>query len=252
MALCLADSLLACGGFDAADQMERCRRWWQEGYRSSTGRCFDIGNTVSAALRRYEAEGEPLAGSTDPGAAGNGSLMRLAPIPIYYAAQPALAMERAALMSRTTHGAREAVDACRYYAGLIVGALAGAGKEALCGPRYHPAGAQWGEDELAPAVLAVAEGSFRERSPPAIRGTGYVVQALEAALWAFWHAEDFRDGALAAVNLGDDTDTTGGIYGQLAGAFYGEEGIPAAWLQRLHQGAEIAAIADALAGAHPA
>jgi len=77
MALCLADSLLARRGFDGADQMDRYTRWYREGYFSSTGACFDIGNTVRAALERYAATGDPLAGSTDPQSAGNGSLMRL-------------------------------------------------------------------------------------------------------------------------------------------------------------------------------
>ena len=84
MALCLAESLLECGGFDAADQMRRYVRWWREGYLSSTGRCFDIGNTVRAALSRFVGDGDPYAGSTDPRSAGNGSLMRLAPVPMTF------------------------------------------------------------------------------------------------------------------------------------------------------------------------
>jgi ADP-ribosylglycohydrolase len=249
MALCLADSLLACDGFDAHDQLRRYLRWWREGYRSSTGRCFDIGNTVSAALLRYEAGGEPFPGSTDPSTAGNGSLMRLAPVPIRYATDADEAIDKAALMSRTTHGAREAVDACRYFCGLVVGALRGEPREVLCRDRYHPDRGAWEADALAPAVDAVAAGSYKAKAPPAIRGTGYVVDALEAALWAFWHAADFRAGALAAVNLGDDADTTGAIYGQLAGAFWGEEGIPVAWRERLHDAAELRRLADALADA---
>ena len=77
MALCLAESLIECGGFDARDQMERYVRWWREGHLSSTGKCFDIGNTTRAALSRFEKTGDPFAGSTEPNVAGNGSLMRL-------------------------------------------------------------------------------------------------------------------------------------------------------------------------------
>jgi ADP-ribosyl-[dinitrogen reductase] hydrolase len=76
-------------------------------------------------------------------------------------------------------------------------------------------------------------GSYQEKAPPSIRGTGYVVQALEAALWAFHHSESFEEGALLAVNLGDDADTTGAIYGQLAGAYYGLEAIPSPWRDTL-------------------
>ena len=92
--------------------MERYVRWYRDGYMSSTGRCFDIGNTVSDALARFQATGEPFAGSTDRYSAGNGSLMRLAPVAMYYAANAALAIDRAARSSRTTHGAPQAVDAC--------------------------------------------------------------------------------------------------------------------------------------------
>ncbi len=76
MALCLGYSLVERGGFDAADQMARYLRWWREGVLSSTGRCFDIGNTTAAALRRFEEHGDPWAGSTDPRCAGNGSWRR--------------------------------------------------------------------------------------------------------------------------------------------------------------------------------
>lgn len=246
MALCLADSLLACGGLDGRDQLRRYVRWWREGYRSSTGRCFDIGNTVSDALLRFLENGDPEAGSTDPQTAGNGSLMRLAPVPIFYCGSPLHAIDAAASMSRTTHGAAEAVDACRYFCGLLLGALGGDSKERLCEPLYHPTRGHWGEHELAPAISAVASGSYREKQPPDIRGTGYVVRSLEAALWAFWHSDDFRGGAIAAVNLGDDADTTGAIYGQLAGAYYGESAIPYPWFYRLHDGEGIRSLADEL------
>jgi ADP-ribosyl-[dinitrogen reductase] hydrolase len=80
MTLCLADSLIEKRGFDPTDQMDRYCRWWKEGYLSSTGACFDIGITVKTALADFLRTGEPFAGSTDPFSAGNGSLMRLAPV----------------------------------------------------------------------------------------------------------------------------------------------------------------------------
>ena len=149
--------------------------------------------------------------------AGNGSLMRLAPVPIYYADVPETAIERAADSSRTTHGALAAVDACRYFAGLIVGALRGASKEQLLSPRFAPVPGYWGRHPLTTKIDTVAAGSFKLKEPPAIRGSGYVVQSLGAALWAFHRGNDFRSGALLAANLGDDADTTGAIYGQIAG-----------------------------------
>src|SRR5262249_49509336 len=78
-------------------------------------------------------------------------------------------------------------------------------------------------------VDEVAGGSFCRRRPPEIQGAGYVVKSLEAALWAFHDAADFRQAVLRAVNLGDDAGPRGAVCGQLAGAFGGEGGIPAEW-----------------------
>lgn len=246
MALCLAESLIERGGFDPADQMARYCRWWREGHLSSNGRCFDIGVTVSGALRRFEQTGEPFSGSTDPNTAGNGSIMRLAPVPLFYSADPALAVEMAAESSRTTHGAGEAVDGCRYLAALIVGALGGADKEELLSDHFAPVEGVWAKRPLAPKLAEVAAGSFKRREPPEIKGSGYVVRSLEAALWAFAKSDGFREGALLAVNLGDDADTTGAVYGQLAGAFYGERGIPEGWRALVAKKELIASMAERL------
>ena len=233
MALCLAESLIECGEFDPVDQLARYVRWKREGYHSSNGTCFDVGGTVRAALARFERYSEPWSGSTGESTAGNGSLMRLAPVPLFFARTPRAAIARSADSSRTTHGAREAIDACRYLAGLIIGALQGKSKEELLAPMFTPVPELWDREPLAPKVEAIAAGSFREREPPDIRGTGYVVESLEAALWAFAKSRSFEHGALLAVNLGDDADTTGAVYGQIAGAYYGVEGIPERWRSKL-------------------
>ena len=246
MALCLADSLIACYGFDAADQMDRYLRWRDEGYLSSNGFCFDIGITVSDALSRYRATGEPFAGSTDPYSAGNGSLMRLAPAPLFFASDPDQAIFMSGESSRTTHGATTCVDACRYFGGLLVGAVRGVVKEALLSPRYSPVAGLWGRQPLCPEIDEIAMGSFRSKEPPEVIGSGYVVKSLEAALWAFHHSTDFRDGCLLAVNLGDDADTTAAIYGQIAGAYYGVDGIPTEWRERIAKAALITQLADGL------
>ena len=119
MALCLAESLLAKNGFDAADQMDRYLDWWQHGHLSSTGECFDIGMTVSDALARYKETGQPFAGSSDPHTAGNGSLMRLVPVVLYYFPNRERVRTFAAKSSRTTHAAPEAVECCLLFADLI-------------------------------------------------------------------------------------------------------------------------------------
>lgn len=233
MALCLAASLAEGGNFDPHDQMERYVRWYQHGYFSSTDHCFDIGNTTRAALHRYLQTGDPYSGATDAYTAGNGSIMRLAPVPMFYANQPLLALERSADSSRTTHAAPNAIDGCRYLAALIVGALGGVSKAELLMGHYSPIPNYWLQKPLTPDIAILAEGSFKKKQPPEIRGTGYVVQSLEAALWAFYHTDNFKDGCLLAVNLGEDADTTGAVYGQLAGAFYGLPGIPAGWREKI-------------------
>ncbi|MCH7787502.1 MAG: ADP-ribosylglycohydrolase family protein, partial [Chloroflexi bacterium] len=220
-------------GFDPVDQMERYLKWFREGYMSSTGECFDIGDTTQTALIEFERTREPYSGPTDPSYAGNGSIMRLAPVPMFYAGEPREAIENSALSSMTTHGTLVAVDACRYLGALLVGALNGVSKDKLLSERFSPVPGYWGELPLAPEIDEIASGSFKHRNPPDIRGSGYAVKSLEAALWAFYHGDSFREGCLLAVNLGDDADTTAAVYGQLGGAFYGEKDIPMSWRSKL-------------------
>ena len=246
MALCLAASLIESGEFDPMDQMQRYVRWWYDGYLSSNGHCFDIGLTVSDSLERFEDTGDPYSGSTDAMSAGNGSLMRLAPVAMYYAGDASDAIDRSADSSRTTHGAKEAVDACRYFAGLLVGALNGVDKDTLLSSQYSPVEGLWERSPLAEKIAEVSGGSFKHREPPEIRGTGYVVESIEAALWAFHKSQNFREGALLAANLGDDADTTAAIYGQIAGAHYGAEAIPVEWRDLLTMATEITSTADEL------
>lgn len=246
MALCLAESLIKAGGFDSADQLERYRRWYREGYMSSKDHCFGIGGTTRESIERFEEIGEPYSGAEDPNKAGNGSIMRLAPVPLFFAQDPKEAIERSAESSRTTHGACNAVDACRYFGGLLAGAVNGAGKEELLSERYTPVPGLWEKQPLAPEIDEVAAGSFKNRQPPEIVGSGYVVRSLEAALWAFCNSSSFEGGCLLAVNLGDDTDTTGAVYGQLAGAFYGVEDIPERWLNTVFQRPVIEGYAEKL------
>lgn len=167
-------------------------------------------------------------------------------LPSFYGKSPSEAIEPAGGSSRTTHGVQTAVDACRYYAALIVGALGGVDKETLPSPRYRPVKGYWAEHPLHPEIATVAQGSFKEKDPPQTRGTGYVVQSLEAALWAFDRASSFREAILLAVNLGGDADTTAAISGQLAGAFYGSGSLPMNWCNRLAERERLANYAQAL------
>jgi ADP-ribosylglycohydrolase len=243
LALCLSESLIACGGMDSTDQLQRYVRYWREGYQAPLGVCLDIGTTTRRALERFvrtgETEAVPAFGLTP----GNGSLMRLAPIPIFFAADPVRVVREAATMSRTTHACPESIDACRYLAGLVSGAIQGADREDLAAPGFSPVAGLWDAVPLCPEIATVAEGSFLIREPPEIRAGGGAVACLEAVLWAFARGRSFPEVVLAAINLGEDSDTVGAVAGQLAGACYGLSGIPAEWREGLHRHQDILATA---------
>ena len=235
LALCLAESLIECGGFDAIDQMRRYVRWLDEGHWSSTGSCFDIGLTTRASLSRFKATGDPMAGSTDSDRAGNGSLMRLAPVPIHFHRDVETAVRMAGESSRTTHGAEECVDACRLFAWLLLRAFEAEDKSFLrVDPDAMPDGAP-----LARRLRSLALGAYAHKPEDHISGSGYVFDCMEAALWCFARTDSFSDAVLMAVNLGDDADTTGAVCGQIAGAFYGVGAIPEEWKSQLHRGDEV-------------
>ncbi|MDN3472004.1 ADP-ribosylglycohydrolase family protein, partial [Pseudoalteromonas sp. APC 4026] len=236
MMYCLAHSLVRTKIFDPKDQMDLYSKWWKDGVFSVNGKCFDIGNTVIHALKNYERTGDPIAGDTDPNSAGNGSLMRLAPIPIRYYYSFEDAIKYAALSSKTTHGAEEAVDACRYFSGLIWGALHGVSKEILLDGIYTPINDYWDKNPLCQSIVKlIVDAKYKSKSASQIRASGYVMHTLEAVLWAFYHSDTFETGALLAVNLGEDADTTGAIYGQLAGAYYGERVINYHWIKKVKE-----------------
>jgi ADP-ribosyl-[dinitrogen reductase] hydrolase len=275
MTLCLAASLIIEGKSDPYDQFVRYKRWYRNGYMSSTGKCFDIGKATREAITAFESlqrnakaelikqnqfeknkeDNELLKkyickhkkinlGASD--SAGNGSLMRITPIPSFFFQSYEDVQCNIDKATELTHGHENAIHACRFYAGLIWHAIRGTSKNVLLDPDFY-------RDTLKLTlnhdIEEIAQGSYKNRKGYAdgIRGKGYVVNALEAALWAFDNDENsFEKGVLAAINLGDDTDTTAAIYGQLAGAVYGIDEIPKRWVQKLFQGKFIMTIAKGL------
>jgi ADP-ribosyl-[dinitrogen reductase] hydrolase len=248
MALCLASSLVETGHFDPVDQMDRYSRWAAEGYLSSTGTCFDIGNTISKALHRYHETGDPFSGSLDPLSAGNGCIMRLAPVPMFFYPDHELTVTKSGESSRTTHGALECVHASRLFSAMLFKALDGRPKEAILREPHFPGSAC---EDLPSKIAAISRCTYMKKDVAEIRGSGYVVESLEAALWCFHRTSSYREAVLTAANLGDDADTTAAICGQLAGACYGEEGIPAAWRRKLAMRQRIENLADALLSSRP-
>ncbi|MNL20565.1 ADP-ribosyl-[dinitrogen reductase] glycohydrolase [compost metagenome] len=218
--------------------MNRYCNWRSVGYMSSTGSCFDIGFTVSGALTRYLASGDPFAGDPDPRTAGNGALMRLAPVPMFYAASAEAAWRQAGESTRTTHGAQEAIECSQLFALQLGAALQGESKAAIL--------ATVPLAPLSEKVAALARGDYASKPIERIKGSGYCVESLEAALWCFAHTDSFEQAVLAAANLGDDADTTAAICGQITGAFYGVDGIPSGWLRQLVMRDEITQMANDL------
>ena len=224
MALALAESLADSGDLDCQDLMDRFVGWCKNGEYSCTGDCFDIGITIRDALARYLRTKDPMAGSTDPKTAGNGSLMRLAPVALRFWNDRSRLAEVAALQSRTTHGAEQAVDACRVFAEMLADAIAGSRRIDLLKSRRL---------EGHPEIAGIVKGSWRGCRRSEIHSSGYVVHTLEAAIWAVARTGDFRNAVLLAANLGEDADTVAAVTGQLAGALYGLSGIPEKWLDQV-------------------
>lgn len=239
MALCLATSLVELGEFSASDQMSRYLRWADSGYMSSNGHCFDIGGTVRSALMKFKQSGEPFSGLTSPDSAGNGALMRLAPVVMFFYPDRSKAITMSEESTRTTHGATECIEASRLFSAMLVNALAGSTKEGIL--LGH------GITHLtSPGLVSVANGGYLSKQESGVRGSGYVVQSLEAALWCFWTTSGFEEAVLKATNLGDDADTTAAICGQIAGAHYGLRAIPKKWLDRVSMNKEIGDLAERL------
>lgn len=229
MALALATSLRKDPALDPNDLMDRFVAWWKSGTYSCTGTCFDIGATTVDALSRYVQTGEPIAGRTSPFTAGNGALMRLAPVAIRHWNDRANLERVADLQTRVTHGAEEARAASVAFASLLAHAIEGGSPS---------------------EVLTRDEASvfprWREASRETIRGSGYVVHAFEASLWCVSRTTSFASAVQLAANLGEDADTTAAITGQFAGALYGAQAIEQVYLRDLAMAEELATIAREL------
>lgn len=243
MALALGEALLASAEkgsvFEPEEAQRRFVSWWRNGAFSPTGSCFDIGIATRQALARFEETGDPIAGSTDPYSAGNGSLMRLAPVAVWGIRQdPAIVTRVARRQSMTTHAADACLDACEAYALVLRAAILGADfEDALAVP----------VNGFGPVIGPIMAGSWRGKTRDQISSSGYVAHSLEAAIWSVANTTSFDAAVLLAANLGDDADTTAAIAGQLAGALYGASSIRQSWLDKLAWRDEIEALARNLA-----
>ena len=241
MALCLADSILEKGGYDSFDVMEKYTAWISKGYRSSTGKFFDVGNQISKAISKYSQNPIVPMNEEYVEAAGNGCVMRLAPVVIASIAsgKNIYTTERYSMVSaRETHMSHVAEQVTGLFGAIL----------------YIAATQSDAKDKILNLINQLMDKNewikswqnLTEKTIENIKPTGYVVDTVEAALWAFLITESFKDGLLKAVNLGGDADTIGAVYGQLAGAYYGLDGIPKEWREGLFQYDDILDIANKL------
>ncbi|ERH32264.1 MULTISPECIES: ADP-ribosylglycohydrolase family protein [Actinomycetaceae] len=247
MALCIADSLLAMGHYDSFDVMERYQRWFSKGYRSSTDRCFDIGGQVRAALFDFEHEQRVPVTAERSNRAGNGAIMRLAPVVIagFEHREIREIVVTAGLSARETHYSVEAEAGTEVFAALLVGALLGWAPEHIINVGWASTGPAF--DEMAARVISTDPA---ERASWESETSGYIVHGLRLAVHGLLDFPSFKDATLAIANMGGDSDTNAAIYGQLGGAYFGVEAIPASWRSTLYQGEEIDALARALVDLH--
>lgn len=219
MALCLAQSLLECEGFDPADQVERYRRWQRAGHLSATGQCLGITASTARALAVAGWRQQPFSGSHDPAQLDPEPLSRVVAPVLFAFAVPAEAERLARESARTTCQANTVLNACADLARALLAALHGE-----------------------PKVRILAE---QRPAPTGSAGKG-VTRALAGAFEAFAATGNFRTAVLHAANLGGDSDVTAAVCGQLAGAFYGASAIPAPWREALLRSSLLEAFADRL------
>jgi ADP-ribosylglycohydrolase len=230
MALCLAESLVSSGGFDARDQVDRYLRWRDEGYLSSTGRCVGLRSGVAQALAAARWRRQLFPGSHEPRQLDPEPLSRVAPAVLFAFPSLEQGVRLAGDAARITCQAPAVVEACRVLGTMLYAALSGGSKEEILAPP------ELGEPQgfvLRPRTRSLLHGRYRRKQPHQIRAGATIFDALEAALWAFDRTRTFEEGALLAANLGGNSDVAGAVYGQLAGAHYTVAQIPPHWRSAL-------------------
>jgi ADP-ribosyl-[dinitrogen reductase] hydrolase len=240
MAICLAESLLACGGLDQRDLLDRFVRWLRLGENACGGRAAGISPTTRVTLEEFERSGR-LDAADAARNAGNGCIMRLAPVAIFHRRDVIAARACAELQARVTHTAEEAVAAAAMLAELLVAALESGDPARVAVVASRTAH---------PALVRVVEGG-RTKQREEISSAPRAVDTLEAALWCLVRADSFEAAVGEAVNLGGDTDTIGAVTGQLAGAVFGASAIPVRWAAPLHSASRLAELARRLHETRP-
>lgn len=242
LTLCTVESLLS--GFDLRDIGEKFVRWYREGYWTPWGQAFDIGLTTGEAIARLAAGVSPEeAGSNAESANGNGSLMRILPVALYFAGAgtPAI-LEAAHRVSSLTHRHPRSLMACGYYCVLAANLLHGLEFSRACQEAVGQVLPHYRQPPYSNELhhfARVFSGRLAGLDEAQIFSDGYVIHTLEAAIWCLYQSNSFAKAVLKAVNLGGDSDTTAAVTGGLAGIMYGFRAIPGEWLAAVARGDEL-------------
>jgi len=227
LALCLAESLLETGGCDARDQIERYVAWQREGHLSALGRPGHATHDVAKALATYQWRGLPMAGSHDPKDRSTSSLPRVVSVAAFGVADPEAAVALAVECSRTTHQSPIVLDACRYYAALVVGALRADAPAALFGGIYEPVPGLWKRKPLKPDLIAALASANPAPDPRQRAQPADVVHVVANARAAVASAGDAGEAIERAIRGGREPSVDGALTGALAGALWGGAALPA-------------------------
>jgi ADP-ribosylglycohydrolase len=253
MTFCLAESLTL--GYNLKDIANQFVRWCEERYWTPHGKLFDIGNTTCIAIDRLRNGYEPnRSGSNDERSNGNGSLMRILPLAFYLLDKDMDTRFRVVKeVSAITHAHLCSVLGCFIYIEFAISLIKQRDKWAA----YQVAKSQvldyLDQKGINPSEVfkyhRILVEDISKYTESQISGSGYVVHSLEAALWCLLRNDSYSDTVLAAVNLGQDTDTTGAITGGLAALLYGWEDIPKGWLDKLARHNDIVELSERLSRA---
>lgn len=247
MALCIADSLLVNHGYDSYDIMRRFTAWVDEGYRTYDNRpAVDVGGQTLRAIRDFEHH--PIIFENDTTeSAGNGAIMRLAPIIIANTSSDlASTLDLAVLSCRETHNSIAAEATTALFATALHCALRGQSKHDIIAHCSRPlADNEYAQFQSENSDILIDRALERDGVQFHNLG-GYVIDTFAIALWGLMNFNDFKAGMMAVIRLGGDTDTNAACYGQLAGAYYGYQAIPEEWRQEVHLSDELTKIADDL------
>lgn len=240
LSLCSTESLLECRGLDTEDMGRRFVSWKAEAVWAAHGTVFDIGGTTACALRHI-ASGTPAesAGGTDEHSNGNGSLMRILPIALWFAGhEEGELLSSIHRVSGITHRHLRSQMACGFYALLVRELLAGSDPAPAYASALSHFKAAYAEPCFSEERLAfrhLEAGDLASVGRDEIKSGGYVIETLTASIWCLLTSKSYKETVLKAVNLGSDTDTTACVAGGLAGLVYGKEMIPPKWIAVLAQ-----------------